>query len=77
MRYHEVSAGLQIPTYVEEQDLLARADEQDVPKDSLNDREQELARLMVSRGVMRYFKKHDRVFFRTISVNDFCGDCNG
>jgi len=68
---------LQVPVYVEEQDLLARADEEDVANDSLGEREQELARLMVSRGLLRYFKKNGKVFFRTISANDIWRERDG
>lgn len=77
MRYHDIASGIKVPVYVEEQDLLARADKDDVACDQLGEREQELARLMVSRGLLRYFTKNGRVFFRTISSDDIWRERDG
>lgn len=51
MRYFEIASGFRLPVYSEEQELLDKIPN-GVNQDELDEREQELARLMVSRGVL-------------------------
>jgi hypothetical protein len=53
MRYHEISAGTRVPVSSEEQDLLDLASEGVLDNSTLNDRQKEVARNMVSRGLLR------------------------
>lgn len=69
MRYHEISAGFQVPVYDEEQDLLDRAQD-DLLKDDLDEREQEVVRLMISRGLLRQIMKDGQVIYRPDSAKD-------
>ncbi len=70
MRYHEIASGLRIALSCEEQDLLDRNKGRPIEKDSLDEREQELARLMVSRGVLDQYPHDNHVFYHVSSVND-------
>lgn len=74
MRYHEIASGLQIPLSCEEQDLIDRTKGGPFEKDGLGEREQELARQMVSRGVLDQYPQDDRVFYHVSSVNDIWRD---
>jgi hypothetical protein len=76
MRYHDI-AGMQVPVYTEEQDLLDRAEKAPLAKSQLDEREQELMRQMISRGVIRYYRKGNDTFYRTISVKDIWKDRDG
>lgn len=54
MRFHEISSGVRIPVSQEEQDLLDLATAQRrLVRAALDERQQEVARLMVSRGLLR------------------------
>jgi hypothetical protein len=73
MRYHEIASGLRIPVYSEEQDLLDRIDPKKgmIAKDELpEERDQELARLMVSRGVLNQIVKDGKMYYRQNSARD-------
>lgn len=53
MRFFEISSGIRLPVNEEEQVLLDRAVEQRrIKRSELSEREQEVARLMVSRGLL-------------------------
>jgi len=69
MRYAEVAAGFRIPISAEEQDLLTLA-KNGVKADDLDERQQELASQMVSRGVMRRTHKDKSVVYRPDSAMD-------
>jgi len=73
MRYQEIASGLRIALSCEEQELL---DSKKGPfaKDTLDEREQEVARLMVSHGVLDQYPHEDRVFYHVSSINDIWRD---
>jgi hypothetical protein len=53
MRFREIRGGIQVPVSNEEQELLERIEKSSSTlRKDLNERERELARLMVSRGVL-------------------------
>lgn len=74
MRYHEIASGLRLAVSCEEQELLDKAEGEPIEKDALDEREQELARLMVSRGVMDQYPHNGRVYYHLSSVNDIWRD---
>jgi hypothetical protein len=74
MRYHEIASGLRIALSCEEQDLIDRAKGKPLEKNALDEREQELARLMVSRGVLDQYRDDDQVFYHVSSVHDIWRD---
>lgn len=74
MRYQEIASGLRIAVSCEEQELIDKADGEPFEKTGLDEREQELARLMVSRGVLDQYQHNDRVFYHVSSVNDIWRD---
>jgi hypothetical protein len=73
MRYHEIASGLRVPLSCEEQELIDQHGEP-IDKDSLDEREQEVARLMVSRGVLDQYPHDDHVYYHLSSVNDIWRD---
>jgi hypothetical protein len=76
MRYRDI-AGMQVPVYTEEQDLLDRAEKAPLAKSQLDERERELIRQMISRGLMRYYRRNNETMYRTVSVNDIWRDRDG
>lgn len=77
MRYHEIASGLRLAVSCEEQDLLDKAEGEPFDKDDLDEREQELARLMVSRGVLDHYPHDGHVFYHLSSANDIWRDPHG
>ncbi len=64
MRYFEITSGVRIHLSQEEQDIVDKASH-DLAKANLNDREQEVARRMVSRGILRRLTKSDKkIYFK-------------
>jgi hypothetical protein len=76
MRYYEIASGLRLPVSCEEQDLLDVIGER-LAKDELDERTEELARLMVSRGVLTQFMKDDQLHYRPNSATDIWRDRDG
>jgi len=74
MRYHEIASGLQIALSCEEQELIDKAKGEPIDKSTLDEREQELARLMVSRGVLDQYPHNSQVFYHVSSANDIWRD---
>lgn len=75
MRYHEIASGMRMPVSGEEQAMLNRVGEAGVAVDSLDDREHEVARLMVNRGLLTRFRDSDgAVAYRINSVRDIWRD---
>lgn len=72
MRYHEIASGLRLPVSSEERGLLDRAEEQHgLEHGSLDERDQEVARKMVSRGLLnRTRDQNQRIVYRVSSVKD-------
>jgi len=74
MRYREVASGLRIPVSGEEQELLDKSDHGVIAKDDLDERDAEVARLLVSRGVIVQYRHKDQVFYHISSPNDIWKD---
>ena len=68
MRYQEIASAAKIAVSCsEEQELLDKAKGEPFAKQDLDERERELARLMVSKGVLDQYL-HDQQVFYTTSV---------
>ena len=64
MRFFEITSGIRINVSHEEQQILDRATHQ-LAKSDLDDREKEVARRMVSRGLLKRLKKPDKkIYFK-------------
>jgi len=59
MRYFEITSGVRIPISEEEQAILDMADKP-LMRETLDERQQEVARLMVSRGLLRRIRDDDK-----------------
>jgi hypothetical protein len=60
MRYFEIAGGLRVPVSGEEQKVLSHVgDKGRVNRADMSDRSQEIARLMVSRGLLRRVRNGD------------------
>ena len=77
MRYHEIASGLRIPLSCEEQDLIDKNNAGVISKDELEERDAELARLLVSRGVLDQYRHHDKVYYHVNSTKDIWRDRDG
>ncbi len=64
MRYFEITSGVRIHVSGEEQDILDKAADTHIAKHALDDREREVARRMVSRGILKRFKMDDKIHFK-------------
>ena len=54
MRFYELTSNLRMPASIEESVLIERIKNEELFHDDLNYREQELARKLVSRGLLEY-----------------------
>ena len=73
MRFHEIRGGLQIPVSSEEQDLIDLIESQEgnfIEKKDLDERQQEVARKMVSRGVLDRAKRDGSLYFVVSKLDD-------
>lgn len=52
MRFYEISSGVRLPVSQEEQEILDMVSEGAILESKLNERQEEVARLMVSRGLL-------------------------
>jgi hypothetical protein len=52
MRYHEIASGMRVPVSAEEQQVLDLSKDGVLKHDGLDERNQEVARTMVSRGLL-------------------------
>lgn len=77
MRFHEIASGLRIPLSCEEQELLDKSEHGLIAKDDLDERDAELARLLVSRGVLDQYPQDNRVFYHVNSAMDIWRDRDG
>lgn len=63
MRFRDIS-GIRMPVSNEEDDLVVKIEESDsISRDDLNYREREIARKLVSRGVLHRFNKDETLFY--------------
>jgi hypothetical protein len=70
MRYHEIAAGFRVTLSGEDQELLRHAKHGVITRDDLDEREREVARLLVSRGVLDQFRRDGAVFYHVSSAQD-------
>lgn len=72
MRFREIRGGLIVPVTNEEQSLLERieAGEGQIERKDLNERERELARLMVSKGTLNRYRREDQTVFVINDLED-------
>jgi hypothetical protein len=72
VRYHEISAGFRLPVSGEEQAMLNKIGKKGLPiKDLIDEREQEVARVMMTRGLLdRKRDKDGQVFYHINSIHD-------
>ena len=76
MRFIEIRGGLSVPVSSEENEILERieAHEGMVDRTSLSERERELARKMVSRGVLNRTKTDGEIFYLRNDLEDLWRD---
>lgn len=60
MRYFEITSGVRIPVSSEEQSIMDKAAGGDLLKSSLDERDQEVARRMVTRGLLNRTRDSDK-----------------
>lgn len=64
MRFFELVSGLRVPLSNEEQRLLVKSEEDgSVARATLDDREQEVARQMTARGILRRVQRDEKTHF--------------
>lgn len=56
MRYSEIASAIRIPVSIEEQNILDLAHDGVLKTEDLDERQNEVARLMVSRGILNRYK---------------------
>lgn len=75
MRFHEISSGMPLPVFSEEQELLDRMGDKGLAKTDLDERDQEVARLMVSRGLLDIINAGGaKEFYRPSTIKDIWRD---
>jgi hypothetical protein len=72
MRFREFQGGIQMPVSLEEEALIKKIDDSQgiTEKDKLNERELELARKMVSRGLLNRFRTNEKTFYVVNGLED-------
>ena len=70
MRFYEISSGVRLPVNEEEQAILDRAIQGQLNRGNPSEREQEVARLMVTRGLLNRKRDDDGVYYTPNSVLD-------
>lgn len=77
MRFIEIIGSLQLPLNNEEADVYDKVSSSDrgmLSRETLSEREREVARKMVSRGALRRARNGDSVFYLATSIES--GDTN-
>lgn len=69
MRYWEIASGLRLPVSEEEQEIIDKARSQPLDRDAMDERDQQLCHMLVSRGVMDYVRQGDRVLYKPSSID--------
>jgi hypothetical protein len=73
MRFHEIRGGLQIPVSQEEQgliDLIESQEGQFIQRKELDERQREVARKMVSRGVLERTQRDGNIYYVVSKLDD-------
>lgn len=60
MKYVELTSGVRMPISSEEEEILKKVADGSIDKSSLDEREQEVARQMVNRGLLKRVKDSDK-----------------
>lgn len=71
MRFYEISSGFRIPLSNEEQEMMDYiSSKKRIGKAELDERQQEVTRLMVSRGLLIREKDGEEIFLRPNDLSD-------
>ena len=73
MRFREIRGGLQIPVSIEEQDLIDLIESQEgnfIKRQELDERQREVARKMVSRGVLERTQRDGSLYYVVSKLDD-------
>ena len=70
MRYFEIQGGLRMPIDEEEMSLLEAARQEELADESLDERAQEVARHMVSRGLFNRLQKDGKLYYSPNGLPD-------
>lgn len=76
MKFVEIAGSILQPISIEENILLEKVKgyEKPLPKEQLNERERELARHLVNRGILTRVRLKDKLYFVPNSLDDIIGD---
>lgn len=73
MRFREIRGGIQIPVSSEEQDLIDLIESQEgnfIKRKELDERQREVARKMVSRGVLERTQRDGSLYYVVSRLDD-------
>jgi hypothetical protein len=73
MRFREIRGGIQIPVSSEEQDLIDLIESQEgnvIKRKELDERQREVARKMVSRGVLERTQRDGSLYYVVSKLDD-------
>ncbi len=70
MRYFEIAGGIRMPISEEETALLDQAKDNLVEDSELDERNQEVARKMVSRGLFNRLSKDGKIYYAANGLED-------
>lgn len=72
MRYFEIAGGLRMPVNEEEQEMLTliQESEHSISDSNLDERQQEVARKMVSRGLLNRLQKDGKIYYEPNGLPD-------
>lgn len=76
MKFVEIAGSIIQPVSNEENILLEKVKEYEkpLPKEQLNEREREIARQLVNRGILTRVRLKDKLYFVSNSLDDMIGD---
>lgn len=70
MRYFEIAGGIRLQVSLEEQSLVDLAEKEILSDASLDERDQEMARSMVSRGIFNRLEKDGELYYQLNGLED-------
>lgn len=70
MRYFEIQGGIRMPISEEEVALLDAAKDAQLVDESLDERDQEVARKMVSRGLLNRLFQDGKIYYEPNGLED-------
>jgi hypothetical protein len=75
MKFIEIAGSILQPVSNEENILLEKVKEyqKPLPKESLTEREKELAKNLVNRGILTRVKMQDKLYFVSTPIDDMLG----